>query len=142
MGAIRAVRSTLIGIFVLCFAAPAAGQSADGPDPRPLGVSITDTAASTGSRVSLLPYGCLTCDVSTRSLAPPIRHELGSEALPRGAAPVIGGVVGAVVGFVAVQIACADRFCEMAELGGILGGAVFGVAIGHTIAGTLPPSPR
>ncbi|HEY0036058.1 MAG TPA: hypothetical protein VGB66_05185 [Longimicrobium sp.] len=143
MGAIHSVRSTLIGIFALCLAAPAAGQSATGREPTPPPVSVGGAAASERSPVPLLAYGgCLTCDATSRSPAPPIRYELRSEALPKGVGPVIGGVVGAVVGLVAVRIACADRFCEMADLGGILGGAVVGVTIGKGIEGTLPPSPR
>lgn len=126
MGAILSVRSILIGILVFCSAAPAVAQSADGREPMP-------------PPASLLPYVCLTCDPSS---APPTGYELGSEALPRGVVPVIGGVVGAVVGLVAMRISCANRSCEMADLGGILGGAVFGVTIGQAIEGTLPPSPR
>jgi len=142
MRAILSLRSTLTGIFVLCFAAPTAGQSADGREPVPPQVSIAGVAASASSPVSLLPYGCLTCDAASRSLALPVRYELASEALPKGVAPVIGGVVGAVVGFVVVRIACADRFCEMGDLAGPLAGALFGVTIGKAIEGTLPPSPR
>lgn len=76
------------------------------------------------------PVTCLRCEMRLPSTN---KYRLDSEALPRSAAPAIGAVVGAVAGFVAFRIACHDRSCEMADLGGILGGAVVGYVIGAYI---------
>jgi hypothetical protein len=66
---------------------------------------------------------------------------LDAEALPRSAAPVIGVFVGAAAGFLVSRIACRDRFCEMGDMVGILGGAVVGYAIGQYIKDPSAPPP-
>ncbi len=125
--------AAVAGFLLLCMAGPAAGQSDTPPD-------RTRVSAPAPSATLPIPVTCLLCEAAP--LIPVDRLDARVDrALPKGVAPVIGGVVGAVVGFIAVRIACADRFCEMADLGGILGGAVFGVAIGKTIEGMLPSSP-
>ena len=133
----RIVRAAgaVAGFLLLCLAAPAAGQSDTSPE-RPL-VSAPATSAALP-----LPVTCLLCEAAPLTPVDRPDPRLDAGALPKGVAPVIGGVVGAVVGFVAMRIACADRFCEMGDLVGPLAGAVFGVAIGKGIEGTLPPSPR
>jgi hypothetical protein len=123
------------GFLLLCLATPAAAQSDTPPERPPV---ITPAASATLP----LPATCLLCEAAPLIPVDRLDARVDARALPKGVAPVIGGVVGAVVGFIAVRIACADRFCEMADLGGILGGAVVGVTIGKGIEGTLPPSPR
>lgn len=69
-------------------------------------------------------------------------HSLRRLHLSPSAAAVLGGVVGAAAGYAWMSIRCRDRFCEMGELVGILGGAVVGGALGYVLAGGGPPSTR
>lgn len=133
----RLACAPIVLLFVLlAFAAPAAGQ---GGEPSPSDAAARREMDSGDSqRLALLPHPCLACEAARRDVG----RARAAEALPRGVAPLIGGVGGAVVGFVAMRVACANRSCEMADLVGIVGGAVIGATIGRAVEGTLPGQPR
>jgi hypothetical protein len=57
-------------------------------------------------------------------------------------AALLGGVIGAAVGYTALYFYCKDRFCEMWPVIGIVGGAVVGSSIGRVLAMPSRPSPR
>jgi hypothetical protein len=54
--------------------------------------------------------------------------------LDRKSATILGGVIGAAVGYTTFYFYCRDRFCEMWPVTGILGGAVVGSSIGRVLA--------
>jgi hypothetical protein len=55
------------------------------------------------------------------------------------AAALVGGVVGAAVGYGLINLVCLNRYCEMRDLMGILVGFVVGSSIGYVIAGGRRP---
>ncbi len=129
----RRLAHALLVLALTVFAAPAAGQGGGPPSPD-AAAPVETTVSADAKAPAFFPPPCLACGAARKDVG----WALDAEALPRGVAPLIGGVVGAVAGLVATRIACANRSCEMADLGGILGGAVIGVAIGKEIEGMLP----
>jgi hypothetical protein len=134
---VRTLCRALAGIVLLGAVAPAAAQQ----EPAESGQRvIADVPApqreEPALHPALFPSPCLACvaDPSMRAAPGPT---LDPARLPRGVAPVIGGVVGAVAGLVVVRLYCADRFCEMGDLVGPLVGAVVGVMIGQSYEGSL-----
>lgn len=68
---------------------------------------------------------------------PPLTEQL---RMGPDAAALVGGVVGAAVGYGLMNVACRNRYCEMGDLIGLMVGAVVGSGIGYVIAGgQLPP---
>jgi hypothetical protein len=126
----------LAALLVLALVASAGPAAAQGGEPSSTDASALANASADAKMPALLPPPCLSCAAARMDVREASAVE--AEALPRGAAPLIGGVVGAAVGFVAMRVACADRSCEMADLFGILGGAVIGFTVGKEIEGTLP----
>lgn len=61
--------------------------------------------------------------------------------LDPAAAGLLGGVVGAAVGFGLMRFSCKDRFCEMGDLVGILAGALIGSTLGRALAGDFVAAP-
>jgi hypothetical protein len=64
-----------------------------------------------------------------------------SRAEPTVAA-VIGGVIGAAVGYTAMSYYCANRSCEMGCVAGLAGGVAVGSIIGLALSGDFTPPTR
>jgi hypothetical protein len=129
-----------LAVLLVTVAAPAAAQADVAPaaslfvEAGPAAAIAPDSPET--PRPALFPALCLSCEARW-SQAP--RAALEAERLPRGMAPLIGGVAGAVAGLAAMRLSCGEPgSCEMGDLVGILGGAVIGFTIGHTIERTLP----
>jgi hypothetical protein len=135
-------RVVLSGLCVALFAVPAAGQDGGVPMGPPPAAHVQSNAdAMATQHMPLFPPPCLACAArpSLFEARPSARASaLEVESLPQGVAPVVGGVVGAVVGLFAAYLYCVDRFCEMGEPIGLFVGGLVGVLIGKEIEGSFP----
>jgi hypothetical protein len=82
-----------------------------------------------GHAAEVGPYGSLPSTAAAARLGP-------------GSGAIVGGVIGAAMGYTVLYFHCGDRFCEMWPVVEVLGGAVVGSSIGRVLAERAPDPGR
>lgn len=137
MRKMRVILAALCLVSLCAIATPGATQevaaASGSSEAFPASTSTIDAESAETTGPLLFPALCMACEASRQEAA------LDEARLPRGVTPLIGGVVGAVVGFAIVRLNCGEPgSCEMGDLFGILGGAVIGFSIGKTLEDMMP----